>query len=716
MNNIEVNGHNAIDHINQIFYETKELDVSLEEQKFNNLFFKVKEEIKELVDKGLKDLHNIDFSINSNQLLIKRLQDIKIIFQNIVSMGINQNSANEVIDCLELIDKEIFKTELSRITTDYFVYKSNLSGKLRIIFEKFTNLLLNNLKQKVSQLIFTASGSLKKQKSLHIKIQIIEGEIKKLDHQISLIQKKIDKIKIKQQCTNDLEAEIIELEFLLQKIGELTSEKKNVLENLDQFRSKLDKINNNLHKAEVVRVGLCKIGGKSVKIDLPNENVKLDGMYISVNEFRNKLKESGAKVYSLNDGEKTIQGFYFKDRSEFDRSSIMGVLLELGAFSTEDQVGSGWAQVETESGEVLLLREEEINDLTKKNIILGNEILSNNCNLKIKEIEDQFPPENQQGTVLLTSGSNGLYEMHKREIIAFLLRGMNVMTFNFRGYGESTGNPTGEGLKRDMKAAYDYLKHQHQIMDNKLMIKALCLSGGPASYLAAEHPDAHLFLDQSFSDFANIIFSYLNQVIDSIVKQDFAGIKEMAEKLPFGGPDLKQGFTTAVEELNKNSIKRILVTWFLKNFRPLINFCIRILVPSWSVASQISKVKGQTGLLLTTEDSLIDVERDIFQNYAASINAGHSDKIAIYQIAGKHADSWLKAKEAIAPVKIVNAIECDLIKQAFLKKYPIFEQMNFVPISEKDIGILIPIFVEQYKERLLGQHPEIADQPNLLEQ
>ena len=80
-------------------------------------------------------------------------------------------------------------------------------------------------------------------------------------------------------------------------------------------------------------------------------------------------------------------------------------------------------------------------------------------------------------------------------------RNMNVVLFNFRGYGRSEGTPSESGFKIDMESAYQLAKTKSCQENNKILFKALCLSGGPAAYVASKHLGTNLFLDQSYASF-----------------------------------------------------------------------------------------------------------------------------------------------------------------------------------------------------------------------
>src|SRR5262249_55898357 len=124
------------------------------------------------------------------------------------------------------------------------------------------------------------------------------------------------------------------------------------------------------------------------------------------------------------------------------------------------------------------------------------------------------------GTVILTSGSGGVYEQHKREIASFLFKGMNVMTFNFRGHNLSEGEPSAKGVELDTEAAYQYVKQKTGVDDKKIVLKSFCISGGPAAKVAGKHRNVNIILDQTYASF--------NKLVEDIVKKS---LKKHLKKL-----------------------------------------------------------------------------------------------------------------------------------------------------------------------------------------
>ena len=93
---------------------------------------------------------------------------------------------------------------------------------------------------------------------------------------------------------------------------------------------------------------------------------------------------------------------------------------------------------------------------------------------------------------------------------------VNIVTFAYRGYSESEGTPTEEGLKYD---AHAIINHLNKLIDNNkidkssLFIQGRSLGGAVAMYTLNKYP--HMFkgaiIENTFtsiSDMVDIVFSF----------------------------------------------------------------------------------------------------------------------------------------------------------------------------------------------------------------
>jgi fermentation-respiration switch protein FrsA (DUF1100 family) len=78
-------------------------------------------------------------------------------------------------------------------------------------------------------------------------------------------------------------------------------------------------------------------------------------------------------------------------------------------------------------------------------------------------------------------------------------QGMNVFQFDYRGFGESAGSPTENGLYSDAEAAYHYLTDSLGVPPERLVIYGHSLGSGVATYLASKVRAAGLIVEGAFT-------------------------------------------------------------------------------------------------------------------------------------------------------------------------------------------------------------------------
>lgn len=117
------------------------------------------------------------------------------------------------------------------------------------------------------------------------------------------------------------------------------------------------------------------------------------------------------------------------------------------------------------------------------------------------------------GSILLCHGNGG--NIGDRVLHARLLceAGFDVMLFDYRGYGRSTGRPDEQGTARDGRAARTALLRQAR---EEPVIVGESLGGGVALALALEHPPRGLALQSAFTsvrDMARHHYPFIPRVL-----------------------------------------------------------------------------------------------------------------------------------------------------------------------------------------------------------
>ena len=110
----------------------------------------------------------------------------------------------------------------------------------------------------------------------------------------------------------------------------------------------------------------------------------------------------------------------------------------------------------------------------------------------------------QVPVVLLCHGNAGNVG-HRVELLERLNRlGVDTLIFDYRGYGESTGQPSETGLQLDARAAWTHLTDERGVQPGRIIVFGRSLGGAVAADLAAEVEPAGLILDSAFTTLADI--------------------------------------------------------------------------------------------------------------------------------------------------------------------------------------------------------------------
>lgn len=111
--------------------------------------------------------------------------------------------------------------------------------------------------------------------------------------------------------------------------------------------------------------------------------------------------------------------------------------------------------------------------------------------------------------VVLYFGGNAANRSYRTSEVTMLANaGADVLIFDYRGYGDSPGEPTEEGLRRDARAAWRFATVTKKIEPRRIVLFGESLGGGVAISLASElsqkkTPPAGLILRSTFSSLAD---------------------------------------------------------------------------------------------------------------------------------------------------------------------------------------------------------------------
>lgn len=109
------------------------------------------------------------------------------------------------------------------------------------------------------------------------------------------------------------------------------------------------------------------------------------------------------------------------------------------------------------------------------------------------------PADAAHGTLLYLHGNAGNIGHRLDPLDVFHRLGLNVLIFDYRGYGDSTGRPDEQGTYEDALAAWQYLTRHRGEPPGRIVLFGESLGGAVAAWLAARHRPAALAVYASFT-------------------------------------------------------------------------------------------------------------------------------------------------------------------------------------------------------------------------
>jgi fermentation-respiration switch protein FrsA (DUF1100 family) len=117
-----------------------------------------------------------------------------------------------------------------------------------------------------------------------------------------------------------------------------------------------------------------------------------------------------------------------------------------------------------------------------------------------------------RGVVLFFHGNAGNISHRLDSIEIFNRLGLDVLIIDYRGYGESTGNPHESGLYLDGWAAWEYLTRKRGIDSNRIIVFGRSLGAVVGASVARRYTPAGLIIESGFTsgvDMARRIYWFL---------------------------------------------------------------------------------------------------------------------------------------------------------------------------------------------------------------
>jgi hypothetical protein len=104
-----------------------------------------------------------------------------------------------------------------------------------------------------------------------------------------------------------------------------------------------------------------------------------------------------------------------------------------------------------------------------------------------------------RGTILYCHGNAGNISTRLPTMHLCHRLGLDILAFDYRGYGRSEGRPSEEGTYRDARAAWEYLVHDRGVEPRRIVVVGRSLGGAIASRLACDREVAGVSLECAFT-------------------------------------------------------------------------------------------------------------------------------------------------------------------------------------------------------------------------
>ena len=123
-------------------------------------------------------------------------------------------------------------------------------------------------------------------------------------------------------------------------------------------------------------------------------------------------------------------------------------------------------------------------------------------------LAQRFTKEAPRGTVLFCHGNGGNISYLLDRVRIYHSLKLNVMLFDYRGYGRSGGSPSEEGTYRDAAAAWEHLVSVRKVPPERIIVIGWSLGGPIAARLCLTRTPRALILESTFTSAADVAESY----------------------------------------------------------------------------------------------------------------------------------------------------------------------------------------------------------------
>jgi fermentation-respiration switch protein FrsA (DUF1100 family) len=124
------------------------------------------------------------------------------------------------------------------------------------------------------------------------------------------------------------------------------------------------------------------------------------------------------------------------------------------------------------------------------------------------KVHGWYVPGESDRVLMFFHGNAGNISHRLESIRHFLQLGLSVLIIDYRGYGQSEGRTTEQGIYRDAEAAWQYLTETNKIPESRIIVFGRSMGASAAAYLAARHCPLALIVESSFTSVPDIAREY----------------------------------------------------------------------------------------------------------------------------------------------------------------------------------------------------------------
>ncbi len=139
-----------------------------------------------------------------------------------------------------------------------------------------------------------------------------------------------------------------------------------------------------------------------------------------------------------------------------------------------------------------------------------------------------IPIENARGTVIFSHGNAGNLAGRLESISLLRHFKLNVLAYDYGGYGHSTGKPGEERIYNDIRAMWLWLTEVKGTPADEIVLFGRSMGGGPTAQLATEVDAAAVILESTFSSVPDAAKHHMPFVPRFLVRHKFATVDKVA--------------------------------------------------------------------------------------------------------------------------------------------------------------------------------------------